>query len=78
MKTILASLPVVRKTFSFPKISFCKPLTNVINQVADEKFTIADTKKIVAGCVMLLLLTNIYAWPLALFPGIYLMKGDKK
>lgn len=78
MKTILASLPAVRKTFSFPKISFWKPLTNVINQVADEKFTIADTKKIVAGCVMLLLLTNIYAWPLALFPGIYLMKGDKK
>lgn len=78
MKTILASLPVFRKTIAFPKISFWKPLTNVINQVADEKFTIADTKKIVAVCMMLLLITNIYAWPLALFPGIYLMKGDKK
>ncbi|MEG2947399.1 MAG: hypothetical protein RR837_11785 [Bacteroidales bacterium] len=78
MKTIIFPLPVLRKTISFPKISFWLPLTNVINQVTDEKFTITDTKKIVAGCIMLLLITNIYAWPLALFPGIYLMKGDKK
>ena len=78
MKTIIFPLPVIRKSLSLPKISFWKPLTNVINQVADEKFTIADTKKIVAGCMMLLLISNTYTWPLALFPGIYLMKGDKK
>ena len=81
MKTLnlpLSARLVSRKPITLPKISFWIPLTRCLNHLLDEKYTVDDVKKIVHVTLLLLLLGNIYLWPCALFPIIYLLKGIRK
>lgn len=81
MKTIAvrvsALLPIgaiarIKNPFSWIKF------TNLFNAIAESNYSVVEMKQIVAFASMLLCLCHVYAWPLSLFPGIYLMKKGGK
>lgn len=75
---VSALLPVWATARIKNPLSWAK-FTNLFNAISESDYSVVEMKQIVALASMLLCLCYVYAWPLSLFPGIYLMrKGGKR